>query len=193
MLFTNQNLSFAQGLDYKWTYKINSNTSAPKSNFYNHYSNTAVVVSLAVPASLWLAKNKKHSAIIATSAWLINGGSTFILKKIVNRERPYSTFPQIVNRYHKKVNANNSFPSGHTSTTFAAAASISIAYPKWYVILPAYTYAAIMGYARIYQGVHYPSDVLGGVIVGVGSAYISKMFYKLYQNKKPKHNQLVIY
>jgi membrane-associated phospholipid phosphatase len=63
--------------------------------------------------------------------------------------------------------------------------SLSVAYPKWYVIAPAYTWAAGVAYSRLALGAHYPSDVLAGAIIGSGSAWLN---IKLNQwlNKKSK-------
>lgn len=81
--------------------------------------------------------------------------------------------------------ASYSMPSGHTSTAFATATSLSLAYPKWYVVAPSFVWAGAIGYSRMHLGVHYPSDVLAGAIVGSGSAYLT---YKANQwiNKKRK-------
>jgi membrane-associated phospholipid phosphatase len=65
-----------------------------------------------------------------------------------------------------------SFPSGHTSDAFATATSLSIAFPKWYVIAPSFLWACSVGYSRMDLGVHYPSDVMAGAIIGAGSAYL---------------------
>ena len=81
-----------------------------------------------------------------------------------------------------------SFPSGHTSSAFCTATSLSLLFPKWYVAVPSYLYAATVGYARMYQGVHYPSDVLVGALVGAGSAWISYKVEK-WMDKKHKQNK----
>jgi len=67
---------------------------------------------------------------------------------------------------------------------FATATSLSLEYPKWYVIVPAYTWAGTVGYSRMHLGVHYPSDVLIGALVGAGSAFIThKVNQKLLKRK----------
>jgi undecaprenyl-diphosphatase len=56
---------------------------------------------------------------------------------------------------------------------------ISLNYPKWYVIVPSFAWAGLAGYSRMAIGMHYPSDVLMGAVVGAGSAYL------IYKLKKP--------
>jgi len=92
-----------------------------------------------------------------------------ILKNTVKRERPFNSYPDI----QKETSGGGySFPSGHTSDAFSLATSVTLAYPKWYVIVPAYAWASAVGYSRMDLGVHYPSDVLMGAVTGAGSAYL---------------------
>ena len=65
-------------------------------------------------------------------------------------------------------------PSGHTSSVFATATSLSMAYPKWYVVVPSFVWAGSVGYSRMHLGVHYPSDVIIGALVGSGSAILTR-------------------
>jgi membrane-associated phospholipid phosphatase len=76
---------------------------------------------------------------------------------------------------------------------FATATSLSLVCPKWYVILPSFTYASLMGYSRMYLGVHYPSDVLIGALIGSGSAYLSHYIYKKIIKEKTASNPLSLY
>ena len=111
-----------------------------------------------------------RNAVVNAGASVINLGITTALKYTINRSRPFETYPDII----KKADAGSpSFPSGHTSGAFATATALSLAYPEWYVIIPSFTYAGAVGYSRMYLGVHYPSDVLAGAILGAGSAYLT--------------------
>ena len=104
---------------------------------------------------------------LAFEAILIN----LTIKKIVGRTRPYVVNEAI--EYITKRPSDNSFPSGHTAAAFSLAASLSITYPRWYVILPSAVWACGVGFARINQGVHYPTDVLAGAAIGVGCAFVN--------------------
>jgi membrane-associated phospholipid phosphatase len=106
---------------------------------------------------------------------------TYILKHAINRDRPFITYPSL----DPAISVSSaSFPSGHTSNSFALATSLSLAYPKWYVIAPSYLWASSVVYSRLHLGVHYPSDILGGVVIGVGSAYLNYKLNKLLANRR---------
>ena len=99
------------------------------------------------------------------------------VKYFVQRERPYVTYPLNITRRDKS--GTYSFPSGHTTAAFATATSLSLTYKKWYIVLPAYVYAGFVGYARMRLGMHYPSDVLGGIVTGMGSGFLTWKLEKL--------------
>jgi undecaprenyl-diphosphatase len=86
-----------------------------------------------------------------------------LLKYAVQRDRP----PTIVLDPEPlmEVPTTSSFPSGHTSTSFACAYVISRLAPRLTVYV--YALAALIGFSRIYVGVHYPFDVLAGAVLGV--------------------------
>lgn len=98
-------------------------------------------------------------------------GITYGLKYAFNRQRPFVKYPDRVHPVDPEDSP--SFPSGHTAAAFSLATSLSITYPKWYVIAPSALWACGVGFARINQGVHYPSDVLTGAAIGVGCAFVN--------------------
>jgi membrane-associated phospholipid phosphatase len=55
---------------------------------------------------------------------------------------------------------------------------LSLSQPKWYVIAPSFLWAGGVAYSRMYLGVHFPSDILGGMVIGVGSSLIAWGVYK---------------
>jgi membrane-associated phospholipid phosphatase len=103
------------------------------------------------------------------------------VKHIVNRPRPFEKYAFIIKRDDES--GGLSFPSGHTSAAFCTATSIALRYRKWYFVAPAYLFASSVGWARMYQGVHYPSDVLAGALVGSGAAWLSWKTQKWMQKK----------
>lgn len=175
VLFCNSS-SFSQNADIELLRDINQNGSPVMDKVFPVITESATPVTIAVPLGLFITgistKNdtlKKESLRIGTSL-LIANALTAGLKYSIDRKRPFETYPYLDK---KSSGGSPSFPSGHTTTAFATAASLSLAYPKWYVIAPAYLWACSVGYSRMYLGVHYPSDVLAGIIIGTGISYLS--------------------
>lgn len=92
-----------------------------------------------------------------------------IIKTKTTRLRPYEAIPGIINLV--RAPDKYSFPSGHTAAAFIMAISIGSAFPV--LALPMIMLASLIGLSRIYLGVHYPTDVLVGMIVGVICASIA--------------------
>ncbi|NDV57592.1 phosphatase PAP2 family protein [Bacteroides sp. 519] len=93
---------------------------------------------------------------------------TYGIKFAADRKRPYDKYPEKIHPSSRE--SSSSFPSAHTASAFALATSLSIKYPKWYVIAPSAVWACSVGFARMNEGVHYPSDVIAGAIIGSGCA-----------------------
>ena len=106
-----------------------------------------------------------------------------ILKHLIRRARPFTSFPDI--KLLITAPTSYSFPSGHTGSAFAAAGILGamIKKSKPYVI----TLAILIAFSRLYLFVHYPEDVLAGIILGLCSAqivlYIFKNGVRLYRKK----------
>jgi len=166
---------YAQNADIRILSEINLSRNKQLDNTFRGISNSAAPVSFGTPVLLFgislvtddslLRRNSIYIGASVLSAAII----TNILKYTIQRPRPYITYP-----YIEKAGSGESpsFPSGHTSEVFAFATSVSIAYPKWYIIAPSYLWAGAVAYSRMDLGVHYPSDVLAGALIGAGSAYL---------------------
>jgi membrane-associated phospholipid phosphatase len=143
-------------------------------------SNTYRYGDVGIPAGLLIGgvigndRQMRENALYVASSTAISYGLTELLKLVVKRPRPFVQNIRIVPVYRA---IGTSFPSGHTSSTIATATALSVAYPKWYVIAPAFLWAGSVSYSRMYLGVHYPTDVAGGALLGAGTA-VSLSFLK---------------
>lgn len=166
----------AQNADIDILKSINASGSNFKNDFFKTTSNSVAIINIAAPVSLFTAslikhdKNLQKQSLYMAGAYLLSTAVTQGLKRIVKRDRPFEKYLFIIQRTPED---SYSFPSGHTSSAFNTATSLSIVFPKWYVIVPSYVWATAVAYGRMYQGVHYPSDVLAGAVIGAGSAWLS--------------------
>lgn len=94
------------------------------------------------------------------------------LKILLSRERPYKMIEKL-NTFGIDLK-DYSFPSGHTTASFSIATTLSLNIPRITILV--YILAILIGVSRIYLGVHYPTDVVAGVILGVSSSIIVHMF-----------------
>lgn len=109
--------------------------------------------------------NLLYSALIAFAIELPLYG---IIKKTTKRNRPFIKIPEISHRI--KPPDKFSFPSGHTAAAFVMATIFASAYPV--LLIPLSLIASTIGFSRIYNGVHYTSDVIAGMLLGFVSAEI---------------------
>ena len=178
----------SQNVDIDILKKININRNTSLDGTFKSISQSAVPISVATPLliySLGIINNDsvaKQKALFIGETFLVSAFITVVSKKIIKTNRPYETYPILQPVVSE---ASYAMPSGHTSTAFATATSLSLAYPKWYVVAPSFIWAGTIGYSRMHLGVHYPSDVVVGALVGSGSAFLC---YKANQwiNKKRK-------
>ena len=168
--------AFAQNLDINLLKSINGRETTLKDNYLELNASSVTALSVGVPAGIAIAgfikhdKQLKHDALYIGVAYVMSAITTQSVKKIFARKRPFDKYSFIVKRDDE--GGGFSFPSGHTSDAFCTATSIALRYRKWYFVAPAYLFAGSVAWARMYQGVHYPSDVLVGALVGTGSAWL---------------------
>ena len=167
---------FSQNIDINLLKEINVIRNKNLDGTFSLFTHSVVPVSFGTPVIITgIGLLKKDSLLTRKGLYLgatvvVATGVATVLKYSINRDRPFVTYPYI----EKMADAGSpSFPSGHTTDAFATATSLSLAFPKWYVIAPSFLWASAVGYSRMHLGVHYPSDVLAGAIIGAGSAYLT--------------------
>lgn len=119
-------------------------------------------------------KNYRKVGIISIIALMINFLlGEVILKNLIQRPRPFVTHPDLKLLIHAPTSF--SCPSGHTSASFAVA--FVIAYYLKKLAAPALIIASLISLSRIYLLVHYPSDILAGILLGLVSCILSILIY----------------
>jgi undecaprenyl-diphosphatase len=111
-------------------------------------------------AALW---RRPSILVLVAAADLAADGLAYVLRDAIGRARPPVVYPEpepLVGVPHQPA-----FPSGHAATAFACATVIAWAAPRLRV--PAFVLAAAIAWSRVYVGVHWPLDVLGGAALGV--------------------------
>jgi membrane-associated phospholipid phosphatase len=154
---------------------IADHRTSSQTKFWSLIANTNTYVNIAVPAGLLAAgliendAGMRQNALYIASSTASTAILTALIKKIVKRPRPFISNIHLTAVYHP---TSYSFPSGHSSSASATAVSLIRAYPKWYVIAPSVLWAGSVCYSRLYLGVHYPSDVSAGILLGTGTSFI---------------------
>jgi undecaprenyl-diphosphatase len=102
-----------------------------------------------------------------------------IAKKTYPRKRPYQVI-EGTNLCRRPLR-DHSFPSGHTTAIFSVVTPIVVTFPAISIVL--ITLALIVGISRIYLGLHYPTDVLAGIVLGTTTGFICSNFslFSMYQ------------
>ncbi len=130
---------------------------------------TACLLLLIIP------KTRKLGIMCSISLAMTFLMNNLILKNLVARTRPYEVVEGLsclVGKQH-----DYSFPSGHSGAAFAVASVIYSQTPKK-VGIPVVILALLIALSRLYVGVHYPSDVLAGIITGCLYGFIAVKLYK---------------
>jgi len=136
-----------------------------------------IVLSLAM--LLWKPTRRAGAlALLAMALGLLVTNLT--VKPLVERDRPWLDWPIVPLVAEKDP---NSFPSGHTCAAFAAGLSWARALPWNWGRTAAVVLAVLMGLSRLYVGVHYPTDVLAGALIGALCAWAAWKIIQLIEEK----------
>jgi membrane-associated phospholipid phosphatase len=181
----------SQNIDYYLLKSFHQERNTRLDPLMGFLSNTTLPVLAIVPAGIGSFSIIKRDttnffkSIDLASSVFVSGVIAITLKSATNRKRPVEKY-DFVEPF--KESNTSAFPSGHTSLAFSLATSMTINYPKWYVVLPSYLWAGLVGYSRIHTGAHHATDVFYGAIIGSGSAFLSYKLNKYLLSKYRKTN-----
>lgn len=142
--------------------------------FITHLGDAGIIwIALGI-VLLFFKKYRKSGASVLVALIFSLIFCNLIFKNLVARVRPFDADPLLDNLVHED---SFSFPSGHTSASFAAAFTLLYYYRKEGIA--ALILAILIGLSRMYICVHYPTDVLGGILFGALSAFLSIMLIRV--------------
>lgn len=152
-----------------------------------------VITSLGNAGILWIIltilllipeKTRKvgmMSACALLASLLVNN---ILVKNLAARARPYNAIEGLIPIVTKP--SEFSFPSGHAASSLASASVFYRKLPKKYGIM-AVVIAVLISLSRLYVGVHYPTDVIAGIISGIGCSYLGEWTVVFAEQKKKRH------
>ncbi len=165
-------------LDCRIFRSINNSRTPLKTKILNTTDNSMLPVAILVPPSLFIYGRVRQKTFDENTAYLAFTSEVTILaitfgtKLLVKRQRPLNALPNVYSKGSPILDVY-SFPSGHASTSFSLATMFALRYPKYpQVYAPMYVWALVVAYGRPYFGLHYPSDLLAGAIIGSGSSIL---------------------
>lgn len=133
--------------------------------FLAKYLPYALIVILLVLVFFSQYSNRKKLEILlvtGVSGAIARFGATELIRFFYPRPRPFVTFPEI----HRLLTENSSsFPSGHATFFFAFSTAVYFYNKKWGIFF--FVATILMTVSRVIAGIHYPSDILGGAMIGI--------------------------
>ena len=135
--------------------------------FISSLSNHGEVWILFAAALLLIRRQRKYGLSAACALTLDLIACNIVLKPLVGRARPFAFRPEFSLLVPPPGDA--SFPSGHTAAAFAVVFALKAAgSPLW---KPALALAVITAFSRLYLYIHWPTDILGGILVGAAAGW----------------------
>mgnify|MGYP000891241644 CR=1 FL=1 len=145
--------------------------------------NIVAVATILVIALTQRSKVLLHRFFLLAVVMILAALAISLLKEVAGRERPFLTYPSIEKM---SKGGGSSFPSGHTMESFAVAAAFAFLFRNRWLVILFFLWAALVGYTRIALGVHYPSDVAGGAILGAAFGWFIPMVGQRFFLKREK-------
>lgn len=143
-----------------------------------------VAVSLIPRFRVFLKVNIELLFLALVSAFTARFLVAELIRFFYYRPRPYLVLENVRVLQHQLFGGmadNGSFPSGHASLAFAVATTVAFYYPKTSLLF--FAAALSIGLGRVSAGVHWPSDILGGAILGIGTAWATHLVFNRFRQK----------
>ena len=151
-------------------------------NLISAFGEESVMILILVTI-YWCFDKKKGFAIF--SSLFISLVTMQTLKAIIRAPRPFQVHPELIDADRIETATGYSFPSGHSTGASSFYFSIALLYNNIFIRIGCILLVVLVPLSRLYLGVHWPSDVLCGVIIGLGvSTFLIPLFVRLFDDKK---------
>lgn len=154
-----------------------------------HLGDAGIIWIIIAVVLLFFKKTRKTGICMGIALLLGVFFGNLILKNVIARERPftYETARMTAENVSALISLPHdySFPSGHTLASFGSATAIFMNNKKYGII--AYAVASLIAFSRMYLYVHFPTDILGGILLGIAfgiaSFYLVKCIFARFEKK----------
>ena len=184
-------MEFIQAMDYQILTSIvmhlRSEVLTPVFLCITHLGDGGVLWLLT--AALCLTRRATRPCGVAILLALVLGlfAGNLVIKNLVARPRPFQTYPELFNLIEQ---GGYSFPSAHAMSSFASATAVFLFFrrrgQRWPGVVML-TAAALIAFSRLYVCVHYPSDVVCGMLLGIALGCLSTALVRRYYPSSPRN------
>lgn len=184
-------LDFIYTVDYAVLNFIQEHLANPFFDFffslYTHLGDAGIFMMIAAAVCLCFKKTRKAGVVMAIALMIGTLCTNIVIKPLVGRIRPYDNLAReplrLAGDLLIKAPTDPSFPSGHTTAAFETAFAVFLCNKKWGTVSLAA--AVLLAYSRLYLYVHYFSDILGGIVIGILAAVAAWFIVRAFWNKLP--------
>ena len=154
---------------FTWLINARMHANFTKASRYLSKTGDGHLYLLVIGALYWYEGLESRCLQVLLLAFLIERPVYFVLKNGLKRNRPEVA----LKNFHSIITPSDqfSFPSGHTSAAFMMATVLSYFFPP--LMIPLYGWATLVGCSRVVLGVHFPTDILVGALLGISTALFS--------------------